>query len=87
MKGYLYILETKGDHYYIGSTNNLNRRISEHQSGKTKSLKKLLPVKLVFHKEYKSLTDARHIEIKLKRFKNKGIINKIVKTKMIIVGP
>lgn len=78
MKGYLYILKTNGDHFYIGSTNNIHRRILEHKNGKTKSLKKLLPIELVFSKEYFKLIDARKAESKLKKFKNKSIIANIV---------
>ena len=87
MIGYLYILNTKGNHYYIGSTNSLRRRIIEHRFGKTKSLRKLLPIKLIFNQKYNDIKIARKIEIKLKRFKNRKIIEQIIKDKKNKMGP
>ena len=87
IKGYLYILETKGNHYYIGSTNNIDRRLMEHNFGKTISLRKLLKIKLVLKQEYNDLKTARKIEAKLKKFKNKKIIERIIKDGKIITGP
>lgn len=78
MIGYLYILKTKGDHYYIGSTNNIERRLVVHRNGKTKSLRKLLPFELVFSKKIVDIATARRLEYKLKRFKNKNIIKRII---------
>ncbi|MEP7219741.1 MAG: GIY-YIG nuclease family protein [Bacteroidota bacterium] len=54
---FVYILQSqKNNQYYIGSTANLLRRIAEHNSGKTKSLKYLLPVVLVFKQEFTKLS-------------------------------
>jgi len=83
MMGYLYILRTKNNHYYIGSTNNIERRFFEHISGKTKSLKHLLPIKIVFSKEYPSIQLARKIEYKLKKLKSRKIIDRIVEDQNI----
>ena len=85
---FLYILQNaKNDRYYIGSTNDLERRLAEHNFGKTKSLKYLRPLKIVFYKEYEKEIDARRIEMKLKKFKNRDIIEKIVSEQKIITGP
>jgi len=85
---FVYILQSiKNNKYYIGSTNNLERRISEHNSGKTKSLKYLTPLKIVFYKKYERESDARLVERKLKKFKNKSIIESIIKDKEIRMGP
>lgn len=81
--GYLYILSTKNGRYYIGSTNNVTRRVDEHQAGKTKALKNILPVKLVFAQRFDSLIEARRIEYKLKKFKNRKIIERIIKDQKI----
>ncbi len=75
----VYILQSeKNGRYYIGSTNNMERRLLEHNSGKTKSLLYLRPMKLVFKKEYASLGDARKVEKNLKKLKNRDIIERIV---------
>lgn len=76
---YIYILQSqKNGRYYIGSTENIERRLSEHQRGKTVSLKKLLPVKLVFSKKYATMLDARHMEKKMKKFKSRRVIERII---------
>lgn len=85
MIGYLYILATRNNHYYIGSTNNLKRRLIEHKSGKTKSLKKLLQFNLVFYKKYSSAIKSRKAEIRLKKFKSRKIIEKIIKSKNVTI--
>ena len=41
MKGFIYILRSfKNNRYYIGSTNNLTRRIKEHIQGKNRFTQK-----------------------------------------------
>ena len=47
-KGVVYILQCADDKYYTGSTNQLDRRIREHNRGKCHTTKMRLPVKLVF---------------------------------------
>ncbi|MFA6190067.1 MAG: GIY-YIG nuclease family protein [Candidatus Staskawiczbacteria bacterium] len=85
---FLYILQSvKNNRYYIGSTNNLDRRLSEHNGGKTKSLENLRPLKIVFSKEFEKEIDARRIERRLKKFKNRNIIENIVKEQRIKMGP
>jgi len=52
MKGYMYILECKDGTYYVGSTNNLELRLAQHQNGEgANHTKKHLPVKLVYYEE------------------------------------
>lgn len=81
----VYILQSdKNGRYYIGSTNDVVRRLVEHNAGKTKSLRFILPVRIVFTQEFKNSRDARRIEIKLKKFKNRNIIEKIIKDKIIL---
>ena len=53
MKGWMYILECADGSYYTGSTNNLELRLHQHQSGEgANHTKKWLPVKLVYYKEF-----------------------------------
>lgn len=84
---FVYILQSqKNGKYYIGSTNNLERRLSEHNGSKTQSLKYLQPLILVFKKEFVDIKDARKMKLKLKRLKNKNIINQIVRDQKIKMG-
>ena len=78
MKPEVYILLCSNSRFYIGSTNNLERRIQEHNGGKTVSTKYILPVQLVFRQEFESLTKARQIERKLKALKSAEILKKII---------
>ena len=80
----VYILKSeKTGRYYIGSTNDINRRISEHNAGKTKSLRYLRPLKIVFKKEFHVLEEARRVEIKLKKLKNRDILERIIEDQEI----
>lgn len=75
----LYILECKNKRYYIGSTNNISRRIYEHEKGLVRSTKNVLPIKLVFFQKCSSIIEARRLEYLLKQKKSKKIIEKIIK--------
>ena len=66
---YLYILKSKLDNrIYIGYTDNLRRRFSEHNSGKNIATKNHLPWELIYYEAYKAKTDAKYRESNLKRF-------------------
>jgi putative endonuclease len=63
----LYILKSeKYEELYIGSTNDLRRRIVEHNSGRVKSTKHKEPYKLVYYEAYGEESDARRREKMLK---------------------
>lgn len=63
----LYILRSlKDQNLYIGSTNNLKRRLLEHKLGKVFSTKSRRPFELVYCEIYKSEDDARKREHNLK---------------------
>ncbi len=50
---YVYILVSlKDKNFYVGSTQDLVRRIAEHKKGKVKSTKNRLPIKLVCYEAY-----------------------------------
>lgn len=84
----VYILLCRNKRYYIGSTNNLKRRLFEHENGLVKYTKNILPVKLVFFQKYNDITQARKLEYQLKKKKSKTIIEKIIKDGYIkFLGP
>ncbi len=78
MKGYVYILKSSDQRFYIGSTNNLERRLRQHHSGHTHSTKRMSDLTLVFNQQYDSLPEAREIELKLKKLKRHDYIEKII---------
>ena len=86
--GTVYILKSLvNGKYYVGSTNNLDRRLSEHAKGKTKSLRSKGPFDLVFRQEFSSLKEARTIEYKLKKLKSRLILDRVIKDQIVRLGP
>ncbi len=66
---YVYILKSKRDNsIYIGYTEDLKRRLKEHNDRENKSTKDKVPLELVYYESYKSKSDARFREDNLKRF-------------------
>lgn len=61
---YIYFLrsEIKPDWVYTGSTNNLERRLKEHESGKSKYTKAYLPVYLEAYISVAAERKARELE-------------------------
>ena len=56
---WMYILECSDGSYYVGSTKDLEYRLSEHQEGKgAKYTSRRLPIKLVYFEEYERVSDA-----------------------------
>jgi predicted GIY-YIG superfamily endonuclease len=63
MKGYTYILQCSDGSYYVGSTNNLELRLAQHQAGEgANHTKKRLPVELVYYEEYSRIDEAFYRE-------------------------
>ncbi len=88
MKGIIYILKSQAnERYYIGSTNDLDRRLIEHQMGKTKYTKSAGPFELVFKQGFESVELARKIEYRFKKSKSRKIIEAILKEGIIRMGP
>ncbi|KAF0201415.1 MAG: hypothetical protein FD170_2732 [Bacteroidetes bacterium] len=69
MKGYVYILRCFDDRLYVGSTIDLNKRLSEHQQGKGANFtKKRLPVQLVYFEEFDRIDKAFYREKQLQKW-------------------
>ena len=74
MKRYfVYILRCKDNSYYVGMTNDLERRLGEHVSGilKHSYTYSRRPVELVFFKEFSFPMEAIAFEKKLKGWSRK----------------
>ncbi len=69
MRGYVYILKCADGTFYTRSTNNLERRILEHQEGKGANYtRSRLPVELVYFEEYPRIDGAFYREKELQRW-------------------
>ncbi len=75
----VYILECVNGRYYIGSTKDKENRLAEHNAGKVRSTRHILPIKLVFFQQYSNIIEARRVEYWLKKQKSKELIEKIIK--------
>ena len=64
---YVYVLKSAKDgELYIGSTNDLKRRLREHTSGNVVSTNPRRPFQLVYYESYVAEDDARDREKALK---------------------
>ncbi|WP_102348012.1 GIY-YIG nuclease family protein [Bacillus sp. Marseille-P3661] len=67
-KHYIYILECNDGTYYTGYTNNLEKRLDKHQSGKgAKYTRGRIPVKLIYSRSFNSKTAAMQEEYRIKQ--------------------
>ncbi len=78
-QAYVYILKSNSGKFYIGSTDNLERRLHQHSTGHTQTTRNMESFTLVFKQSYTSLEVARKIERKIKKLKRKDYIEKMIK--------
>jgi putative endonuclease len=73
---YVYFLELSNGDIYVGSTNDLKRRLAEHQRGDVPSTKNLLPAKLRSYVAVETETKARPLERYFKSGSGKAVAMK-----------
>ena len=79
----VYILHSKKlDRYYIGYTNDLCRRLSEHNRIKGKFTDKGIPWVIVYLEVFKVKKEAMAREKFIKRKKSKSFIIELIKSQM-----
>ena len=75
----MYILLCSNGQYYTGSTNNLERRLTEHQNGEGANFtRKHLPVELLYFEEFQRIDKAFYREKQVQgwsRKKKEALIN------------
>jgi putative endonuclease len=71
MSQYVYILQCADDTLYVGCTNNLEKRLVQHNTSKQGAhyTKIRRPVVLKYSEQFETLSDARAREAALKRLK------------------
>lgn len=65
---YVYVLKMSNEQIYIGFTADLKKRLQEHNSGKSFTTSKYLPVCLIYYEAYNSRSDAKLRETMIKRY-------------------
>lgn len=77
---YVYLLQSESDaSYYIGYTQNLKRRIKEHNNGLNFSTKHSRPWKLIFFEGYRNNLDAKRREKYLKTSQGARLLKRMIK--------
>ena len=77
---YIYVLKSKKDlKRYIGLTNNLERRLLLHNSGKVKATKNRRPFELIYFEKFENRTKAAKREKFLKSGKVREYLNSNLK--------
>ncbi len=76
---YVYILECADTSFYVGCTNNLEKRIEQHNESKWGAhyTKLRRPVVLKYFEEYKTLTETRRREAEIKSWRREKKIKLI----------
>lgn len=70
---YVYFLKLFNDHIYVGSTDNLDRRVASHEKGQVQSTKAHLPIDLQSYIAVKTEEHARHLEKYFKSGSGKAV--------------
>jgi putative endonuclease len=65
----VYVIKCDEGRYYVGFTEDLKNRLIQHNLGQSKWTKQYKNWKVIYTKEFKSITDARKWENYLKRQK------------------
>jgi putative endonuclease len=65
----VYVIQNREGRFYIGISDDVNRRLDEHNSGISKWTKGKGPWSLAWTSEAQSLSEARKLENRLKRMK------------------
>lgn len=69
---YVYILKCGDGTLYTGWTNNLEKRVQAHNTGKgAKYTRARLPVELVYFEEFEEKVDAQRREYRIKKLSRK----------------
>jgi len=76
---YVYILKLGNGQLYTGFTNDLKRRVQEHQKKKVASTSKRHPIQLVHYEAYFYESDARRREKFLKSSEGKNLLKKQIR--------
>lgn len=80
----VYVLKCRGNYLYIGLTNNIDKRLKEHERGTgSKFVRSRRPFELVKTIPCKNAKEARSLEANLKRLKR----SKKIEVLGLVTGP
>ncbi len=77
---FVYMLHSEKDNnLYTGYTNDIQRRIAEHNGGKVESTKNRRPLKLIYYEAHLSEEDAQRREDYFKTSKGKATLRQMLR--------
>ena len=77
---YVYVLlSAKDNKFYIGYTQDIEKRIKDHNQGKNTSTQTCRPLKLLYYEAHTSTQDAKRREIYLKTSKGKTTLKQTLR--------
>lgn len=83
MSYFVYILRTSGNTFYIGQTNDIEKRMEKHKSGKgAKYMRAFQSFELVYTEEFETKSEALRREYSLKQLSKKQkeeLVNKFTR--------
>ena len=78
---YVYILYSERiDRYYVGRTKNIEKRIDDHNAGRSTYTRRGRPWIVVDKEEFEEKTEAIERELEIKRRKDRHYIEKLVQS-------
>ncbi len=79
MRGYVYILKSlKNGRYYVGCSENPDKRLLYHNFGKVRATKLLIPWERVYLMSFGTMTEARKEEYRVKSMKSRKYIDELI---------
>ena len=79
MPCFCYILySSKLNKYYVGSTPDKDRRLTDHNRGKEKFTKTGIPWMLIYTEIFETLQEARRRELNIKKQKSRKYIEQLI---------
>lgn len=80
---FVYILQSKKvNRYYIGYTNDLNKRLNDHNIGKVRSTKTYRSWNIIYTEEFQNKNEAYKREIQIKSYKGGEAFKRLLKKKI-----
>ncbi|MBI5254349.1 GIY-YIG nuclease family protein [Candidatus Falkowbacteria bacterium] len=65
-------------HYYIGHTEDLNKRFVDHNKGKVRSTRRGIPWSIVYAENHSTRQDAHKRELQIKAYKGGVAFKKLI---------
>ena len=85
---HVYVLRSLEDgNYYIGYTSNLDRRLMDHNRGKSKSVRGRGPFELIYTEAYESRVEAVNRERQIKRYKGGMAFKRLINQNEHTIDP